>query len=184
MSQKRKNEFTNEFLEDKALGLVVGPKHVLAMHLISQKVLCLNLLLFSQVQEWRQRAVSSESKTNELEAKISVLYGDLESLRKEKNAVQGTKCSPIPLDSQNELEKRIVVCCSKENNNVTESSKHNEVLSNGERKAHATRGGFLAPKRSPFQDIGNSSLLMMKQNGKAVFPLHCHLSSNVQNGGM
>lgn len=136
----------------------------------------------SQVQDWRQRALSSESKKNELEAKLSALRGDLERLRREQNAsVQGTKCSPIPLDTQNELEKRIVVCCSKENSSVvTEDSKQNEVLRNGERKTHAAsaRGGCLAPKRSPFRDIGNSSLLT-RQNGKAVFPLHCHLSSNV-----
>ncbi|KAK7312165.1 hypothetical protein VNO77_35826 [Canavalia gladiata] len=131
------------------------------------------------VQEWRQRALSSEGKTNELEAKLSVVCGDLEKLRKEQNATQGTKCSPIPLDSQNELEKRIVVCCSKENNNVTENSKHNEALRNGERKVHATRVGILAPKRSPFRDIGNSSSLM-RQNGKAVFPLHCHISADVE----
>lgn len=153
-------------MEDK------GPKHV-------QVYLDINLLLFSQVQEWRQRALSSESKTNELEAKISVLSGDLERLRKEQNALRATKCSPIPLDTQNELEKRVVVCSSKENSHVMENSKHKEVLGNGERKGHATIGGVLATKRSPFRDIGNSSLLM-KQNGKAVFPLHSHLSSNVE----
>ncbi|KAK7258132.1 hypothetical protein RIF29_32607 [Crotalaria pallida] len=136
--------------------------------------------LHKAVQEWRQRAVSSESKTNELEAKISMLNVELESLRKEKNAVEGTKCSPIPpLDSQNELEKRIVVCSSKENSYITENCKHTEVLGTRERKAHAARGGFQAAKRSPFQDIGNSSLTMT-QYGKAVFPLHCHLSSNVE----
>ncbi|CAL0334252.1 unnamed protein product [Lupinus luteus] len=137
--------------------------------------------LHNAVREWRQRAVSSESKTNELEAKLSMLSNELESLRKETNAVQGTTMSPIPLDTQNELEKRIVVCCSKENSKVTQNSKCNEVLRNGERRpAHASRGGgFLAPKRSPFQDIGNSSLLV-RQNGKAVFPLYCYLSSDVE----
>ncbi|TKY67830.1 Myosin-related isoform 1 [Spatholobus suberectus] len=135
--------------------------------------------LHNAVQEWKQKALSSESKTNELEAELSTLRGDLERLRKEQNAVKGTKCSPIPVDTQNELEKRIVVCCSKENNNVTENSKHNDILRNAERKAHAARGGFLAPKRSPLRDIGNSSLLM-RQNGKAVFPLRCHLSSDVE----
>lgn len=110
-----------------------------------------------------------------------MLSGDLERLRKEQNSVQGSKCSSIPLDTQNEFEKRVVVCCSKENNSiVTENSKHNEGMRNGERKAHAGRGGFQAPKRSPFQDIGNSSLLMKQNGGKAVFPLHCHLSSNVE----
>lgn len=134
------------------------------------------------MQEWKQRALSSENKKNELEAKLSLVYGDLEKLRKEQNAVQGIKFSPIPLDTQNELEKRIVVCSSKGNSNVTENSKHNEVLRNGERKTHAAasaRGGLLALKRLPFRDIGNSPLLT-RQNSKAVFPLHCHLSSNAE----
>ncbi|CAL0329369.1 unnamed protein product [Lupinus luteus] len=132
--------------------------------------------LHNALQEWRQKAVASESKTNELEEKISMLNGELESLRKEKNAVHGTKCSAIPpLDTHNELEKRIVVCSSKEN------SKHNEVLRNGESRSHAAdRGGFQATKRSPFQDIGNNSSFSMRQNGNLVFPSHCHLSSNVE----
>ena len=74
----------------------------------------------------------------------------------------------------NELEKRIVVCNSKEKN---------DFLRSGERKGHGCRrgGGFLALKRSPLQDIGNSSSLLMKQNnnGKVVFPLRWHLSSDV-----
>ncbi|XP_020215056.1 vimentin [Cajanus cajan] len=125
--------------------------------------------LHNTVHEWKEKALSSESKTNELEAELSILRGDLEKLKKEQNAVKGTKCSAVPIDTHNELEKRIVVCCSKENNNITENSKkHDDVLKNGERKAHGGRGGFLAPKRSPLGEIGN---------GKAVFPLRCHLSS-------
>ncbi|KAL2988529.1 hypothetical protein AAZX31_11G091600 [Glycine max] len=131
--------------------------------------------LHNAVQEWKEKALSSENKTNEVEAELSVLRGDLERLRKEQNAAKGTKCLSIPVDTQNELEKRIVVCNSKEKN---------DVLRSGERKAHGGRrgGGFLAPKRSPLRDIGNSSSsLLMKQNnnGKAVFPLRCHLSSDV-----
>ncbi|KAK7264037.1 hypothetical protein RJT34_31639 [Clitoria ternatea] len=127
--------------------------------------------LNNAVQEWRHKALSYESKTNEIEAKLCVFRGDLERLRKEQNDAEGSKCSAIP---HNELEKRIVVCCSKENNNCKENSKHNnDVLRKVERKSHVGRGGGL---RSPFGDIGNS--LLMKQNGKAVFPLHCHLSSN------
>ncbi|KAL2329227.1 hypothetical protein Fmac_022654 [Flemingia macrophylla] len=136
--------------------------------------------LHNAVQEWKQKALSSGNKTGELEAELSILRGDLEKLKKEENAVKGTKCSSIPIETHNELEKRIVVCCSKENNSVIENSKkHDDILKNGERKAHGGRGGFIAPKRSPLGDIGNgnSSSLMMRQNGKAVFPLRCHLSS-------
>jgi len=123
-----------------------------------------------QVQEWKEKAVSSESKTKEVEAELSMVRSDLERLRKEQNAVKGTKWLPFPMEAQNELEKRIVVCSSNKSNNVTENRKHSDVLRSGERKTHGGSGGFLAPKRSPLRDIGNSSLLM-RQNGKAVFPL-------------
>ncbi|KAL5054899.1 hypothetical protein RYX36_035581, partial [Vicia faba] len=140
--------------------------------------------LHNAVQEWKQRALSSESKKNELEEKLSMLCGDLERFRSEQNAVKETKRSSVPLDTQNEFEKRIVVCSTKENiSNVAENRKHSEILRNGERKTHTTsaRGGLVVPKRSPFRDIGNnSSLLTRQQNAKAVFPLHCHLSSNAE----
>ncbi|KAK7341235.1 hypothetical protein VNO80_24161 [Phaseolus coccineus] len=135
--------------------------------------------LHNTVQEWKEKAVSSESKTKEVEAELSMVRGDLERLRKEQNAVKGTKWLPSPVEAQNELEKRIVVCSSNKNNNVTENRKHSDVLRNGERKTHGGSGGLLAPKRSPLGDIGNSSLLM-RQNGKAIFPLRCHLSSDVE----
>lgn len=144
---------------------------------------CINFVFsFTQVQEWKQRALSSESKKNEIEAKLSMLCVDFEKFQNEQNVVKGTKCPPVPLDTQKEFEKRIVICSSKEkSSNVTENRKHGEVLRNGERKTHAARGGLLVPKRMPFQDIGNnSSLLTRQQNGKAVFPLHCHLSSNAE----
>lgn len=138
--------------------------------------------LQNDVQEWKQRALSSESKKNEIEAKLSMLCVDFEKFQNEQNVVKGTKCPSVPLDTQKEFEKRIVVCSSKEkSSNVTENRKHSEVLKNGERKTHAARGGLLVPKRIPFQDIGNnSSLLTRQQNGKAVFPLHCHLSSTAE----
>ncbi|KAK2381216.1 hypothetical protein QL285_068842 [Trifolium repens] len=139
--------------------------------------------LNNSVQEWKQRALSSESKKDELEGKLSIVYGDLEKLRNEQNTVKGMKCTSNALDMQNEFEKHIVVFSSKENSsNVTENRKRSEVLRNGERKTHATsvRGGLLVPKRPPFRDIGNNSSLSMRENGKAVFPLHCHLSSNAE----
>ncbi|XP_057453212.1 F-box/kelch-repeat protein At3g06240-like [Lotus japonicus] len=80
---------------------------------------------FLNDNEWRQRILSFESEKDELESKLSILSGDLESLIMEQSAVQGSKCSSIPLDTQNELGKRIVACCSEENCQVTENSKHN-----------------------------------------------------------
>lgn len=137
--------------------------------------------LRSSVQEWKQKASSSESKANELQAQMTVLRGELEWTRKEQNSVvTRTKGSPgISQDAQNEMEKRVLVCRLKENH-LTDDNASKEVLREGRRKVHASSGGFLAPKRSPFRDIGNSSLLM-RQNSKAIFPLHSPLPSSTEN---
>ena len=60
----------------------------------------LNLFFVSQVQEWKEKALSSENKTNEVEAELSVLHDDLERLRKEQNVAKGTKCLSIPMDTR------------------------------------------------------------------------------------
>ncbi|XP_028790050.1 uncharacterized protein LOC114746031 [Neltuma alba] len=117
--------------------------------------------LHNAVQEWRQRAFSSESKANELEAKMSLLRHELEVLKMEQNAdVQGTKCPMNLSDSQTELEKRIVVCCTKENSHNIDKCKQNEVARDKEKRLHGNRGASCALKRSPLGDVRNSSLLM------------------------
>ncbi|XP_030951823.1 uncharacterized protein LOC115975244 isoform X2 [Quercus lobata] len=137
--------------------------------------------LHSAVQEWRQKAQSSESKANELQAQMSVLHGELERMRKEQNTVvTRTKNSPgITQDAQNEMEKRVLVCRLKENH-LADDNAGKEVSRDRRRKVHTSSGGFMAPKRSPFRDIGNSSLLM-RQNSKAIFPLHSPLASSTEN---
>ncbi|XP_075634749.1 uncharacterized protein LOC142607207 isoform X2 [Castanea sativa] len=137
--------------------------------------------LHSAVQEWRQKAQSSESKANELQAQMSVLHGELERMRKEQNSVvTRTKSSPgITQDAQNEMEKRVLVCRLKENP-LTNDNAGKGVLRDRRRKVHTSSRGFMAPKRSPFRDIGNSSLLM-RQNSKAIFPLHSPLASSTEN---
>ncbi|KAF7833720.1 myosin-10 isoform X3 [Senna tora] len=118
--------------------------------------------LHDAVQEWKQRALSSETKANDLEAKLSVLRRDLETFKKEKNNnVQPAKCSPVPSEAQIELEKRILVCYSKENDNHTNADNKYETneVSITERR-RGTHG--VGPKRHPFQDIRNSSSLLMR----------------------
>ncbi|MED6179932.1 hypothetical protein PIB30_005390 [Stylosanthes scabra] len=129
--------------------------------------------LHNAVQEWKERALSSENKTKELEARISMVCGDVER-------------------SNNELmEKRVVmVCSSKENSN--NSNKHKkEVSENGESKkaqhaAAATIGGVLATKRTPFRDIGNSSSLLVNRNATPYSNFHSrnhshsHIASNAE----
>ncbi|KAK4278643.1 hypothetical protein QN277_016464 [Acacia crassicarpa] len=115
--------------------------------------------LHNAVQEWRHRALSSESKANDLEAETSLLRHELEMMKKEQNAdVHRTKCPLNLSDTQNELEKRIVVCYTKENSHSMD--KPNEVMRKKERRLHGNRGTLCALKRSPLGDIRNSSLLM------------------------
>ncbi|XP_024160532.1 myosin-14 isoform X1 [Rosa chinensis] len=138
--------------------------------------------LSSSVQEWRQKAVSSESKARGLQEQVSSLHAELNSLRKcENTKVKKENCSPNPWDLQTEMEKRVLICHLKENHCTKEySSKQREVLLESRKKPDScTNRTPIAPhalKRSPFRDIGNSSL-SLRQHSKAVFPLHCPLPS-------
>ncbi|XP_059430422.1 uncharacterized protein LOC132164033 isoform X1 [Corylus avellana] len=128
--------------------------------------------LRADVQEWRQKALSSESKANALQGEMSALRCELESMKKDQNS--GVMRAPgITQDAQNEMEKRVLVCRLKENH-CTRDNVSKEALSDGRRKAHTST----APKRSPFRDISNSSLLM-RQNSRAIFPLHSPLPTDM-----
>ncbi|KAJ9164335.1 hypothetical protein P3X46_023926 [Hevea brasiliensis] len=133
--------------------------------------------LQSAVKEWRWKAFSSEAKANELQAQVSMLQAELEKLRKEKTRERSrTKSSAANLhDSPNDMEKRVLVCRLKENRQSNDDCCKQELLGDGRKKPPLN-----ATKRSPFRDIGNSSPLV-RQNSRAVFPLHCPLPSNVQS---
>nr|POF08426.1 pentatricopeptide repeat-containing protein, mitochondrial [Quercus suber] len=134
--------------------------------------------LHSAVQEWRQKAQSSESKANELQAQMSVLHGELERMRKEQNTVvTRTKSSPgITQDAQNEMEKRVLVCRLKENH-LADDNAGKEVSGDRRRKVHTSSSGFMAPKRSPFRDIGNSSFRDITGNSIPGMPPKLKTSS-------
>ncbi|KAK8545067.1 hypothetical protein V6N13_066379 [Hibiscus sabdariffa] len=83
------------------------------------------LSLQSAAKEWKQKAISSEAKANELQARISVLHEEIERLR-------------------NERERRVLVCCLKENR-----------CTNGDgSKAQTCTAAGLLPRRSPLREIG------------------------------
>lgn len=113
--------------------------------------------------------MSSESKANELQLQMSEIRREVEWMRKEQNSV--IIAPRIAQDAQNETEKRVLVCRLKESH-CNGDNANKEVSRDRRTKAHSSSGGFVAQKRSPFQEIGNSSLLI-RQNSKAVFPLHC-----------
>lgn len=130
------------------------------------------------MQEWRQKALSSESKATELEGQMSEIRSELEQMRKEQN-LEVMRPPGIAQDAQNEMEKRVLVCRLKESHS-TDDNARKEVSRDRRRRAHVSSSGFAAPKRSPFRDIGNSSLLM-RQNSRAIFPLYCTLPPNAEN---
>ncbi|XP_004291776.1 PREDICTED: cingulin isoform X1 [Fragaria vesca subsp. vesca] len=136
--------------------------------------------LTSTVQEWREKAVSSESKARGLQEQVSSLHVELNSLRKgEKTKLKKENRSPNPWDPQNEMEKRVLICHLKENHCTKEySSKQREALLESKGKPDScTNRTPIAPhalKISPFRDIGNSSM-SLRQHSRAVFPLHCPL---------
>ncbi|PNT19693.1 hypothetical protein POPTR_009G052400v4 [Populus trichocarpa] len=135
--------------------------------------------LNSAVQEWRQKALSSEAKANELQNQVAVLQEELERLRKErvKETSRSKNLPSISLEAPNETEKRVLVCRLKENRNTNDDCRQKKAFSDGSRKPHACAGGLDAPKRSLFRDIGNSSPLA-RQNSRAVFPLHYPVQEN------
>lgn len=133
------------------------------------------MLIYMQVQEWRQRALSSEGKATELQIKVSMLRDEIDSL----NMVLGTEPRrakhPVTLvpSSQNETEKRVLICSLKENHQPVGLDTRVSGI-DGRRKVHSFTGSRGSDsKRSPLRDIGNSS----SRNTKSVFPLSCHLSS-------
>lgn len=140
------------------------------------------------MEEWEQKAASSESRANKLEAKMSMLSMELERLREEdKKQGTGTAAQTPCWDAQKEMEKRVLVCRLKENHQHHKSNENNSkqkvTSSDGNRKAantvimtkNGTSGTSIAQKRSPLQDVGNSSeLIGRQQHSKAIFPLlHC-----------
>ncbi|GMJ15533.1 hypothetical protein like AT1G51405 [Hibiscus trionum] len=120
--------------------------------------------LQSAVNEWKQKATSSEAKANELQARTSVLHDEVERLRNERDRkpVRARNTSPINQEVQNETEKRVLVCRLKENR-----------CANGDGfKVQTCSAAGLLPRRSPLREIGNLSALM-KQHGEGILPLFC-----------
>ncbi|KAK8649708.1 hypothetical protein V6N13_139374 [Hibiscus sabdariffa] len=101
------------------------------------------LSLQSAAEEWKQKALSSEAKANELQARIFVLHEEIERLRNEK-------------------ERRVLVCCLKENRCTNDDGS----------KAQTCTAAGLLPRRSPLRETGNMSALM-KQHGEGLLPLYC-----------
>lgn len=97
------------------------------------------------MQDWRQKAICSETKVNELQSEVNMLRKEMQWL-KEK---QDSGSSRAKISSPTEMEKRVLVC----------RLKQKEVF---------------GTKRSPLGDISNlSSTALVRQNSKAVvFPLH------------
>ncbi|XP_055834618.1 uncharacterized protein LOC129903141 [Solanum dulcamara] len=79
---------------------------------------------------------------------------------------------PVSLGKQLEKEKRMFKHRLKENRGANDRSCKQEVSSVGRRKEHSFSKESGVLKRPPFRDVGNSSPLLVRQNSKAVYPLH------------
>ncbi|XVF47372.1 hypothetical protein PTKIN_Ptkin03bG0103800 [Pterospermum kingtungense] len=128
----------------------------------------------SAVQEWRQKALSYEAKGDELQTQISLLYEEIERLRKERDrkVVRARNSSPINKEAQNETEKRVLVCRLKENRCANNDGSNQKELSRDERTKTQTCTAGLLPRRSPLREIGNMSALI-KEHGEGILPLFC-----------
>ena len=138
------------------------------------------MFLITRSKNGDKRLYHLKPKQMSYKHKCPCSMGNLRMRKEQNSVVTRTKSSQgITQDAQNEMEKRVLVCCLKENHLINDNASK-EVLRVGRRKVHTSNGGFMAPKRSPFHDIGNS-LLLMRQNSKAIFPLHSPLASSTEN---
>ncbi|CAN4119865.1 unnamed protein product [Withania somnifera] len=95
-------------------------------------------------------------------------------LQKQRGAeVISTKdLPPVSLGKQLEKEKRMFMHRLKENRGANDRSHKPDLSAVGRRKEHPCSKELGVEKRPPFRDLGNSSPLLVRQNSKAVFPLH------------
>ncbi|XP_060216040.1 uncharacterized protein LOC132643594 [Lycium barbarum] len=98
-----------------------------------------------------------------------------QKLQKQR-AVETISRKDLPPDSlgkQIENENRMFMHRWKEHRGANDKSCKPEHSPVGRRKEHSYSSKDLGvPKRPPFRDVGNSSPLLVRQNSKAVYPLH------------
>lgn len=109
------------------------------------------------MKEWRQKALSSEAKASELQARMFVLHEEVERLRneRERKTARGRYTSPANQEARTETEKQILVCGLKENRCANDDGC----------KAQTCTAAGLLPRQSPLRELGNMSALM-KQHAK------------------
>lgn len=136
--------------------------------------------LRSKVREWKQKALTFETKAKNLETELYLLRGELEKFRSKEKIEEETKTTdflPLSLAAQiaqekeKEKEKRVLICRLKENRCPNDKGSTQEISTDGRSKVHKSSNRNLVPKRSPFQEMGNSSP-KLRQKSMAVFPLH------------
>lgn len=109
------------------------------------------------MEEWKQKAVSSNDKANELQAQVFILREEINNLREERN--KDTRATTAYTPMHNETAEGTM-------------TKKKEALSEGRRKTYTPSAALLPPSRSPFGEIGNlAPTLRQNSKKKAVFPL-------------
>ncbi|KAM0045942.1 hypothetical protein Hdeb2414_s0009g00309911 [Helianthus debilis subsp. tardiflorus] len=160
--------------------------------------------LTSNVEEWREKAITYETKANELQTEVNLVKGELEKLKKDqvKEVASTPKKTIVSLSKQIEREtKNGSSCRMNKQEKVEQSKKDSHPLSLGKQLAREKRilisrlkenrpnGNEISSEgrrkgvRSPFKDIGNSSSSAgsIRQGSNAIFPLHCPEPARVED---
>ncbi|CAK9164702.1 unnamed protein product [Ilex paraguariensis] len=93
-----------------------------------------------EVQEWRQKALTFETKANELQTEISAIKGELEKLRmvENKEATTTTDLPLVSLGKEREKEKHVLHCDLKENHH-TNDKESKKKIANQKSRVEQTR---------------------------------------------
>ncbi|CAH9134580.1 unnamed protein product [Cuscuta epithymum] len=139
------------------------------------------------VEEWKERALASKAKVNELEMQLYAAQASLKRLRTSEGAstdksrestVESTHNSPkISLSKQIEKEMDVLETADEDMPPISlakqikkEKKKHMMLLRRLTKGNERRRAEARSDERSPLRDVANSSALLVRRNNLAVFP--------------
>ena len=138
----------------------------------------LTVFYFEQLEAWKQKALSSESKENQLHDQVRELQQELEKLKIERSTPDAElkarkNVGPISLGAQLAREKRLLTSQGKGSGLASENRDIKAVdYSDGKKASHKNGSKLLSSNRHPFKDIGNFSPLVRQNSRRSVHPLH------------
>ncbi|KAK9673641.1 hypothetical protein RND81_12G180700 [Saponaria officinalis] len=136
--------------------------------------------LHSEVEEWKQKTVSSKIKEKELHKHVQQLQLGVEKLRVpetcETKPKVSTNSTTLSLGAQLAKEKLALTCRVKERKPRNENIENKEVDYSEVKRSTLYRDGSSRPvpsfNRLPFKDIGNLASIGKQNSRRYVYPLH------------